>query len=88
MRWAMVVIAGLALMGCDDDPGQELSAEECQDGLDNDGDGTIDCEDQDCSMTIDAGTYEYCCVCGEDVDSCICFSDHDDYDYDERMTDE
>ena len=47
-----------------------------------------DCEDQDCSMTIDAGTYEYCCVCGEDVDSCICFSDHDDYDYDERMTDE
>ncbi|MEM9456360.1 MAG: hypothetical protein AAGF11_19415 [Myxococcota bacterium] len=40
--------------------GPENTLEACSDGVDNDGDGFVDCEDFDCSMSPDVEITDYC----------------------------
>lgn len=47
--WGWVALTCALGLGCgDDDVAAELSAAECSDGVDNDGDGAIDCADVGC----------------------------------------
>ena len=41
--------------------------EVCDDGIDNDGDGLVDCDDPDCSVDADGDGY-YALPCGDDCD--------------------
>ncbi len=40
--------AGIGVMGCDNGTGVGATENKCDDGLDNDGDGDVDCADSDC----------------------------------------
>ena len=43
------------------------TCEVCDDGVDNDGDGLVDCDDPDCSVDVDGDGY-YALPCGSDCD--------------------
>lgn len=45
-----VLLLCLCLLGCDDRGAQESSGTDCADGVDDDGDGLIDCADPGCSV--------------------------------------
>ncbi len=66
-RWAVVVVgvcvAGPACGGAHPETPPEL----CDDGIDNDVDGAIDCDDEDCSLTF-ACSHETVCDDGLDDD--------------------
>jgi hypothetical protein len=57
LRWQSLhyswVILGLVLAGCGDDksPSAQPTESNCGDGLDNDGDGLVDCADPDCRQS-------------------------------------
>lgn len=55
-RLTCALLLGLSslLIGCDEETGGELTAGECSDGRDNDGDGQADCDDRGCS------THAFC----------------------------
>ena len=53
-----IVLVAVCLCGCDSSDdctginGLEVTAYQCQDSIDNDGDGLIDCADEDCQLFI------------------------------------
>ncbi len=71
---------------------QEITDDECADGLDNDGDGYIDCDDHDCYLTRDCGgspsgleNQDSTCSDGMDNDG-DGYIDCDDYDCSRNST--
>jgi hypothetical protein len=48
---------------------------------------TGSCEDyvDTCSGSIDVGTYEECCLCGEPTEACVCHDDDGFEDDDENI---
>jgi len=78
MRWTMFVglclVGAMMVGGCGDDSGSPLTESgvmDCQDGLDNDGDGLIDCDDTDCLVhTWCAATQETAAInCRDGIDN-------------------
>jgi parallel beta-helix repeat protein len=54
--WLLAALAALSLCACSGDSGShdgaENTAPRCQDEVDNDGDGHVDCQDQDCWLFV------------------------------------
>ncbi|MCB0510787.1 MAG: hypothetical protein H6579_07430 [Chitinophagales bacterium] len=76
----LAFLFGMAtLSSCkEDDPSD--NTELCNDGIDNDGDGFIDCADFDCSGNSACGTAE---ICSDGIDNDLDgFIDCDDLDCD------
>jgi len=61
---------------CPDDCGTPPSTENCSDGIDNDCDTYVDCDDSDCSA-VPACVSSYCGdgTCDQDEDQCNCSDD-------------
>lgn len=49
--FALSTFSFLGVNACSDLDDNEIPAEICDDGLDNDGDGLADCEDPECDCT-------------------------------------
>jgi hypothetical protein len=65
---------------CGHDPAAEcqLVPEQCDDGVDNDGDGLIDCADSDCTSAPNCQAHEICGNClDDDGDGMIDYEDRD-----------
>ena len=57
----------LCVLGNTDITISGATCEVCDDGVDNDGDGLVDCDDPDCSVDVDGDGY-YALPCGSDCD--------------------
>jgi hypothetical protein len=59
--------ADMGVLGNTDITISGATYEVCNDGIDNDGDGLVDCDDPDCSVDADGDGY-YALPCGDDCD--------------------
>jgi hypothetical protein len=73
--WIVPVALGLSLTSCggnSDDSGPSKQQEICDNGIDDDGDGKIDCADEDCADFSGCMTVEYAApfeeICNNDID--------------------
>lgn len=62
---ALLFICSITLIQCSDDENNETPTEICSNGIDDDGDGFTDCEDNDCAQSQ---TVECNCNDGQDND--------------------
>jgi hypothetical protein len=75
---AFIVSIFICLVGCSENAdNNRIETEICDDGIDNDGDGLVDCDDENCSSNI--ACFESNCADGIDNDN-DGFKDCDDLD--------
>jgi len=69
MRFILLVLMMvMSLSGCDDGGARKLPANElaCTDGIDDDGDGALDCDDPDCATDEACLPVEDCVIAGDE----------------------
>ena len=80
-RILMLVLSVALFWSCDDGGKKESSVAQCTDGVDNDGDGVIDCEDSDCDTACNSLDADGDGV-PDHLDACEGFDDAEDADHD------